>query len=205
MSRAWPVEGIAPEGTLAENARRILAVRIAEFYSYAPIVGIESATQELHDLRIAAKRLRYTLELFRAVFGEVGERQIERVRAIQEELGNLHDADVRIGMIQDELTALGAEQTVSLGKTLASAPLSAHQAITASALRPPPDDPRRGLLALLGRVFTARKRSYEAFRGLWTTFAAEGMRQELVMLSARPLPEEEAGADEDLEPVAMRL
>ena len=69
MSRAWPVEGIAPEGTLGDNARRILAVRIAEFYSYAPIVANEAATEELHNLRIAAKRLRYTLELFRAVFG----------------------------------------------------------------------------------------------------------------------------------------
>jgi hypothetical protein len=189
VSRAWPVEGIEPEETLGENARRILAVRIAEFYSYAPIAGNEAATEELHDLRIAAKRLRYTLELFRAVFGEIGERTIERVKAIQEELGNLHDADVRIALIQDELTKLGAEQTVTLGKTLATAPLASHQAITASALRPPPDDPRRGLLALLGRVFSARKRSYDAFYSLWTTYAHEGMRQELVMLSAMALPE----------------
>ena len=61
-------------------------------------LGLETATEELHNLRISAKRLRYTLELFRAVFGESGERQIERVKAIQEELGNLHDADVRIAL-----------------------------------------------------------------------------------------------------------
>lgn len=192
MSRAWPVEGIAPEGTLAENARRILAVRIAEFYSYAPIVSDETATEELHNLRIAAKRLRYTLELFRAVFGEVGERQIERVKAIQEELGNLHDADVRIALIRDELTTLGVEQTADLGKTLAAAPISAHPAITATALRPPPDDPRRGLVALLGREYGARKRSYDAFWATWDKFGREGMRRELVMLSALALPPGEA-------------
>jgi hypothetical protein len=191
MSRAWPVEGIAPEGTLAENARRILAVRIAEFYSYAPIVSDETATEELHNLRIAAKRLRYTLELFRAVFGEVGERQIERVKAIQEELGNLHDADVRIALIRDELTTLGVEQTADLGKTLAAAPISAHPAITATALRPPPDDPRRGLVALLGREYGARKRSYDAFWATWDKFGREGMRRELVMLSALALPQRE--------------
>jgi hypothetical protein len=194
MSRAWPVEGIAPEGTLAENARRILAVRIAEFYSYAPIVSDETATEELHNLRIAAKRLRYTLELFRAVFGEVGERQIERVKAIQEELGNLHDADVRIALIRDELTTLGVEQTADLGKTLVAAPISAHPAITATALRPPPDDPRRGLVALLGREYGARKRSYDAFWATWDKFGREGMRRELVMLSALALPPEEAHA-----------
>jgi hypothetical protein len=192
MSRAWPVEGIEPEGRLGDNARRILSVRIAEFYSYAPIVGNEQAVEELHNLRIAAKRLRYTLELFRAVFGEVGERQIDRVKAIQEELGNLHDADVRIALIQDELTILGAEQTVSLGKSLAVAPASAHQAIASTALRPPPDDPRRGLVALLGREFGARKRAYDAFHLLWNQYAAEGMRRELVGLSAMPLPEEDA-------------
>src|SRR5215218_9276808 len=142
MSRAWPVEGIVPEASLATNARRILAVRIAEFYSYAPIVVLETATEELHNLRISAKRLRYTLELFRAVFGESGERQIERVKAIQEELGNLHDADVRIALILDELSELSVEQTAELGKFLAATPLSSHQAITAAALRPPPDDPR---------------------------------------------------------------
>jgi len=195
MSRAWPVEGIEPEGRLGDNARRILRVRIGEFYGYAPIVANEQAVEELHNLRIAAKRLRYTLELFRAVFGEVGERQIDRVKAIQEELGNLHDADVRIALIQDELTILGAEQTVSLGRTLATAPASAHQAIASTALRPPPDDPRRGLVALLGREFGARKRSYDAFHTLWVRYAAEGMRQELVGLSAMPLPKQD-GADE---------
>jgi hypothetical protein len=188
MSRAWPVDGIEPEGTLGDNARRILAVRIAEFYAYAPIVPNEQATEELHDMRIAAKRLRYTLELFRVVFGEVGERQIDRVKSMQEELGNLHDADVRIALIQDELTVLGAEQTVILGKTLAAAPASSHQAIASTALRPPPDDPRRGLVALLGREFGARKRSYDAFRALWDEYAAQGMRRELVGLSAMTLP-----------------
>jgi hypothetical protein len=195
MSRAWPVDGIEPDGSLGDNARRILAVRIAEFYSYAPIVSNEQATEELHNLRIAAKRLRYTLELFRVVFGEVGERQIERVKAIQEELGNLHDADVRIDLIQNELTILGAEQTVTLGKTLAAAPASSHQAIASTALRPPPDDPRRGLVAQLGREFGTRKRAYDAFLALWDGYGAEGMRRELVGLSAMALPADEQNGD----------
>ena len=101
MSRAWPVDDLDPDASLATNARRILAVKMAEYYSYAPIVPIETAVEELHDLRIAAKRLRYTLELFRVVFGGRGEAQIERVKAIQEELGAIHDHDVRIALIED--------------------------------------------------------------------------------------------------------
>ena len=187
MSRAWPVADVDPDASLATNARRILAVRMAEFYSYAPIVAIAEAVEPLHDLRIAAKRLRYTLELFRAVFGERGEAQIERIKAIQEELGTLHDLDVRIALIEDELAALATEQTAAVGAALASAPQADHPAITAAALRPPPDDPRRGLLALLGRHHVARRERYQSFLALWRRFAAEGMRSDLAALSATPL------------------
>jgi hypothetical protein len=189
MSRAWPVNEIDPDASLAYNARRILSVRMAEFYSYERVVPLESAMAEHHALRIAAKRLRYSLELFRAVFGELGERQIERVRRIQEELGTLHDHDVRIGLIEAELVSLAAHQTAEAGAALAMSPSSDHAAITATALRPPPDDPRRGLLALLGREHVARRDSYAAFRALWDQYGREGMRAELAALSSTPLTE----------------
>lgn len=189
MSRAWPVDDLDCDAALATNARRILAVKMAEYYSYAPIVPIEEAVEPLHDLRIAAKRLRYTLELFRAIFGEHGERQIDRVKAIQEELGAVHDHDVRIAMIGDELARVAVEQSDAVGETLAGADGDDHAAIAASVLRPPPDDPRRGLIALLGREHVARRRRYRAFRSLWDRFAAEGMRADLAALSAMPLGE----------------
>ncbi|CAA9565743.1 MAG: hypothetical protein AVDCRST_MAG73-4138 [uncultured Thermomicrobiales bacterium] len=185
MSRAWPVPGIEPEGTLAANARRILAVKIAEFYSFAPVVPVPAAVEPLHDMRIAAKRLRYTLELFRVVFGKDGERQIERIKAIQEELGEIHDHDVRTALIEAELAALVAEQTRDVGSALAAAPAD-HAAITATALRPPADDPKRGLLALLGRQHAARRAHYDAFVALWNGYNAEGMRADLVGLSQTP-------------------
>ena len=189
MSRAWPVADIDPDATLAVNARRILAVRMAEFYSYTRVVPLEEATEALHALRIAAKRLRYTLELFRSVFGERGERQIERVKALQEELGELHDSDVRIALIEDELARVAVDQAAAVGQALAAATTDDHDAITAAALRPPPDDPRRGLIALLGREYQARRDHYAAFRTLWDRLAADGLRAELAALSATPLQE----------------
>jgi hypothetical protein len=188
MAKAWPVGKLNPSATLAENARQILRVRIAEYYSYSPIVAEERQTEALHNLRISAKRLRYTLELFRAVFGETGEQEIERVREIQELLGQLHDHDVRIALIEDELAGLAVEQTAALGRALAAAPTNAHESIATSALRPPPNDPRRGLLALLGRQYTSRHNIHTAFHLRWNQFAQEGMRASLVSLSALPLP-----------------
>ncbi len=188
MSKAWPVEGLDPSGGLAENARLILAVRVAEYYAFAPIVPREDAGEALHDLRIAAKRLRYTLELFRSVFGKAGERQIERVKAMQEELGAIHDHDVRIGLIEDELGKAAAEQAVAVNEAVASAAPGELSAIASAALRPPPDDPRRGLIALLGREHDGRRQRYWSFRALWDRLQGEGMRGDLVMLSALSLP-----------------
>jgi hypothetical protein len=189
MSRAWPVDGLDPDGPVLANARRILAVRIAEYYAFAPIVAHPELASELHDLRIAAKRLRYTMELFRAQLGKVGERQIERARAVQEALGTLHDHDVRIALIGDELSRVTAEQCRVIQAAIARASETELPAIAAAALRPPPDDPRRGLIALLGREHAARRAAYQAFLDLWRQHAAEGMREELVALSALPLSE----------------
>jgi hypothetical protein len=187
VSKAWPVDGIEPRATLAENARKILAVRVGEFFSYAPAVHDPRAGQELHDLRIAAKRLRYTLELFLPVFGEVGERNIERIRAIQEALGDYHDHDVRIALIERELAELAVEQSAELARLFAAAPTVRHHAIAAAALRPPPDDPRAGLLALLGRQYASRSDTRQRFEQLWRQYLENGMRAELVALSSRPL------------------
>jgi hypothetical protein len=186
MSHAWTVPGLSREDTLAQNARRILAIRIAELYSYAPIVADASAVTGLHNMRIATKRLRYSLELFRAVFGETGEAQIERVKSLQEILGQLHDLDIRIELIERELTDLAREQMTELSMALASASPDDHRAMTTAALRPPPDDPRRGLLALLGRQHAQRSACHRDFAELWRQLTSAGMRRALVELSLAP-------------------
>lgn len=182
----FSVGPLDPKAPLSVNAREILKVRIAEYYHYTPIVHDEKAGVLLHELRIAAKRLRYTLEMFRGVFGESGDLQIERVKTIQEELGNVHDADVRIELIEDELAALAARQVRELSARMIEEPIERHRALTSAALRPPPDDPRRGLLALLSRQHVARHQHYLSFVELWDGYARQGMRADLVQLSTTP-------------------
>ena len=188
MSRAWPVRDVDPRAPVLENARRVLAIRIAEFYSYEPVVPHPELSEALHDLRISAKRLRYTLELFRPQFGKGGERQIERVKAIQEALGTLHDHDVRIELIGDELSRFMVEQSQKTRLQIADASSDELAFIACTALRPPADDPRRGLIALLGRQHAGRRAAYARFRELWEQYSHDGMRRDLVRLSATPLP-----------------
>ncbi|HEX2281704.1 MAG TPA: CHAD domain-containing protein [Thermomicrobiales bacterium] len=197
MTRAWPVHDVDPDASAIENARRVLAVRVAEFYSFEPIIPYPELSAALHDLRISTKRLRYTLELFRPQFGKAGQRQIERVKMLQEELGTLHDHDVRIELIGDELSQLMLEQSRNTQSEIADASSEELGALATAALRPPPDDPRRGLIALLGREHAGRRAAYARFRELWDTYAGDGMRRELVALSVTPLSKQLPNAHSD--------
>ena len=176
MSRAWPVRNLSPDTPLDANARKIIDVRVAEFFSHTPHVEdaapseTSEASEALHDLRIAAKRLRYTLELFDDLLGKRGKVQIKRIKAIQDELGELHNHDVQITLIEDELHALTAEEIA--------------QAATAVPPSTSRNDPRPGLLALLVREHDGRRQRHAAFVDLWHRFAGEGFEQDLRALSS---------------------
>lgn len=195
MSRTWPRHGIDADAPVLDNARRLLAVRIAEFYAFAPIISHPALSRELHEMRIAAKRLRYTLELFQPWLGAESEPLIDRLKAVQEALGALHDHDVRIDVIGDELSRLMVEQSREMRLAIAEATPDELSAIAAAALRPPPDDPRRGLIGLLGREHAARREAYERFREVWDDAESSRMREALVALSIAPAGKapEEAG------------
>jgi CHAD domain-containing protein len=52
--------------------------------------------EALHDMRIAAKRLRYALELFQQCWGRSLQTYAKSVARVQTALGELHDCDVWI-------------------------------------------------------------------------------------------------------------
>lgn len=118
------------------------------------------------------------------MFGEAGKRQIDRAKAIQEALGNLHDLDVRIALIADELMTLTQEKIELLNRALASSHPSTYRALVTAMLRPAPDAPQSGLYALLSRQHADRQAAYREFKSLWDQFALEGMRDDLAHLSS---------------------
>jgi hypothetical protein len=101
VAKAKRVKGIDCRTSVADNARKIINVRLNEMLSFSEYVSDPAYVTELHDLRIAAKRLRYTLELFRFAFpGEIS-KLIDEVKEIQEHIGDMHDADVMIERITE--------------------------------------------------------------------------------------------------------
>ena len=58
-----------------------------------------------HEMRIAAKRLRYSLEVFERMYGRAVGPALRAVREMQTQLGELHDCDVWIALLPDFLAA----------------------------------------------------------------------------------------------------
>ncbi len=71
------------------------------------VTGPEVPLTRLHQLRIAGKYLRYTLEFFTEVLGPGGKLVIHTVKGLQDHLGDLQDAVVTSGILRDFLSGEG--------------------------------------------------------------------------------------------------
>ncbi|MEA3340429.1 MAG: CHAD domain-containing protein [Chloroflexota bacterium] len=83
----------------------IVYQRMASVQAYDEWVsGPDVPLERLHRLRIAAKRLRYTLEFFREVLGPEAKGLIKEMKNLQDHLGDLQDAVVASNLLRDFLT-----------------------------------------------------------------------------------------------------
>jgi CHAD domain-containing protein len=112
--KARKVKGLDPAGSLTENAHRIVDVRADELRSFSPAVLDPANVEALHDMRIAAKRLRYVLELTAPVFGEAAEIAAKRAKKLQDLLGEIHDCDVTIPRVERHIARLRLEDAATL-------------------------------------------------------------------------------------------
>ena len=91
--KAREVKKLKPDGPLTDNMRRVIGVRVDELYSFVPRALNPDEVEAAHDMRIAAKRLRYLLELSAPIFGAGAGRAAKQVKGLQDVLGEVHDAD----------------------------------------------------------------------------------------------------------------
>ena len=104
--KARRVKKLDPEASLADNAERIVRVRLDELCSFAPAALRPSERETLHDMRIAAKRLRYVLELTSPCFGPYAAQAAKHARDLQDVIGEIHDCDVMIPLILEHIARL---------------------------------------------------------------------------------------------------
>lgn len=98
--KARAVEGLEPAGPLRPNVARIISVRLDELRGFADSALSPGASEAQHDLRIAAKRLRYVLELFAPCLGADAEAARLAAKRLQSVLGDLHDCDLMLAKVE---------------------------------------------------------------------------------------------------------
>jgi hypothetical protein len=173
--KARKVKRLEPRGPLAENAARIVKVRLDELRSFVPAALDEDRIVEQHDMRIAAKRLRYILEATEFCFGRAGPAARRRARDLQDLLGELHDCDEMLPRIDHHLAELRSADAVAVRDRAGDAP----DLDPALAARAPHRTAYRGL-EVLAVYFEARRRLlFERFREFWTEQERAGTWEQL--------------------------
>jgi CHAD domain-containing protein len=76
------------------QAREHIVRRLYRLMGYQGSLADPGDQRRHHRMRIAAKRLRYTMELFRPVYQETLDETIAAVKRLQTLLGTVHDSDV---------------------------------------------------------------------------------------------------------------
>jgi len=116
--KARKVKGLEPGGSLGENAERIVAVRLSELRSFSPQVLDPAEIQALHDMRIAAKRLRYVLELTKPALGPSAAGGARTAKKLQDLLGQIHDCDVMLPRAREHEAVAVAAHLAARRETL---------------------------------------------------------------------------------------
>jgi CHAD domain-containing protein len=135
----------------------VINARLEEFNKASRVIYLPFEIQEIHKLRILAKRLRYAIQLFAVCLGKEAEESAQEISLLQDSLGALHDCDVWI-------ERLGAR----LGQTARAEQLdNDHERLRESAVW------------LLGHFARERAEHYGDALSRWRQWEVDGFLQKL--------------------------
>lgn len=168
MAKGVPIHKLTrPDRPLRESTP-VLMVRLNELMSWAEASHDPACVSELHNMRIAAKRLRYTLEIFSPTLGENVAPVLRTVEEIQERLGLIHDCDVLFPLLSSTL-----EREMRRER---------KRALRKGGSGPPPFLAAEGLCGLMARKRDERERLYNEFIVFWDALPPERLAADLSVL-----------------------
>jgi CHAD domain-containing protein len=95
---------------LGQAGSGVIAARLQDMIDLGPCVYEPFNKKALHKLRLAAKRLRYAIDLFGDCWnGELGQ-YADEVAEMQSALGDVHDCDIWIDLMTQRLKGKGGNQ-----------------------------------------------------------------------------------------------
>jgi CHAD domain-containing protein len=160
MARALPLWKLTdPDAALRASAPVVL-VRLQELLDLADAARDVENIEALHDLRIAAKRLRYTLEIFLPTLEPEAGSVLKTVERVQADLGIIHDLDVRLPLLKKSLTRERKREEK----------------------KPANPSAEVGLLPLINATEAERQRRFEAFQAYWEALPPDTFATDLTRL-----------------------
>lgn len=181
--RARRVKRLDPQGTLGENAARIVLVRLGELRSFVPAALDPAEARTQHDMRIAAKRLRYILEATGFCFGRAATTARRRAKEIQDLLGEVHDADVMLPRLREHRALMRDDDAEAVLRRAAGD----DDLDPALAARAPHRTAYRGLEVLEVYLLARRALLFERFTEHWDECERKGVWQALERAAEREL------------------
>ncbi len=158
---------VGKKNTLYSTAYREIIVHLDALLAFEPWVYDADAAEEQHLMRIAAKKLRYTMEIFATLYGTDLRYPLRAVKKVQELLGAIHDCDVWIQTLPEFMrNKSGPSEKVS--------PPEASQGVTFPEITGLLEDRKR-----------ARNDLYEEFVVYWKSIRLEGVLDGIPLLLSR--------------------
>ena len=174
--KARRVKGLEPDETLADNAERIVRVRLDELCGFMPAAADPDEVVALHDMRIAAKRLRYILEVTGDTFGPYAAKNaVKATKDLQDLLGEIHDCDVQI----PETAAFADRLQAADAAALHEAAGAAGDLDPALLKQAPHVREHAGIAALQVHLRARRMLLFDRFLELWDDYERKGFRARL--------------------------
>ncbi|MCE9673123.1 CHAD domain-containing protein [Myxococcus stipitatus] len=99
MAHPTPIRGLGPDSELGHAARRILAGRLADVRKPEARLADGIDDDAVHDMRVATRRLRASLQVFRPL-GGLTKLETE-VKQLQDALGEVRDLHVQALWLED--------------------------------------------------------------------------------------------------------
>ena len=139
-----------------EKARWHISFKLDDFLALENWVHLESEVLKHHEMRIYAKKLRYTMESFASLYKNNLAEEIETIKSVQDVLGEMHDCDVWTQYIPKFLQETNAQNKFKQKK------------------KPGTIEAENALLNFLNYVKEKRKEEYAKFVRLWDENKKEG-------------------------------
>jgi len=186
MARPRTIHGLKPKRSVRANARKIVATRTDEFFALAPFLADPTNVTELHDMRIAAKRLRYSLELFADALGPDSAACIDRIKEFQEVVGDIHDHDVHADILRAHLETLAtthahalADRAMRTDEEIEPFKEQCRAFVTDDAWIAE----QTAIVAAIARTMRERRQRHSDLIAAWEQWTAAGLREQLDALS----------------------